>query len=130
MKETAPGSGIVILVILLSFTVMVLALPAAGQDPDHERFMVNTPPVIAVNQTAVNESALDPYRKPPEPVTVFRAEVSETSLPGPRYMAYGPSVIGLSLSPEIFSALVAILSGLIAGWCIVTIGRWGEERRV
>ena len=75
------------------------------------------------NWSGLNETALSPYYAPAEPVTVFHADVNTTSLPGPRYMAFGPSAIDLSLPPVVFSILVVLAAIICATWSIHVIGK-------
>ena len=50
----------------------------------------------------------------PVPVTIYRFELDQTSLPGPRYMAYGPSTIALAFDPLII-ALLIVIGAIITG---------------
>jgi hypothetical protein len=129
LEQRASGIGIVLLVFLLGMAVIAPALPAYGfdQDPGYHAGIGN-PEIVTINQSEINETALEKYLRSPEPVTVLHAEVREKSLPGPRYMAFGPSVIDISMNPEIFCAFVVMVALCIAFWCIQAIGRWGEER--
>lgn len=131
MKQRAPGIRTAVVVILLGITVMISAIPAAAGDADSGyHASITVPEISAINQSAINETAAEEFQKTPEPVTIFKAEVSETALPGPRYMAFGPSVIGISISPVILSALIVLVFIGIAAWCIRTCSRRendGEE---
>jgi len=106
--------------------VIIPATPAAG-GPAGGNTAIPDQGFTPVNHTAINESALRQYREPPQPVTVFHVEVSETSLPGPRYMAFGPSIIDISLDPVFFSILAILVSLAGTVWCITIIGRWGRK---
>lgn len=129
MKKRFSGKGIVLLVFLVGIAVLIPATPASGfeQDPGYHAGISN-PEIVTINQSGINESALEKNQKSSEPVTVFHAEVRETSLPGPRYMAFGPSIIDISMSPEIFCAFIVLVSFCITVWCIQAIGRWGTGR--
>jgi hypothetical protein len=110
--------------ILLVAVLMPFAL-AAGFDNDSRFTPVFTnPELVQTNNSGINETALQPFNKGPGPFTIFKTEVSDTALPGPRYMAFGPSVIGISVSPVIVSALIVLVFLGIAAWCIRnSIGR-------
>jgi hypothetical protein len=109
---------------------MVPAIPAVGIEPDSGyHASITVPEIPAINRSEINETAAEDFRKSPEPVTIFKAEVSETALPGPRYMAFGPSVIGISVSPIILSALIVLVFLGIAAWCIRTCSRREYERK-
>jgi hypothetical protein len=119
MGEMTSGFGYRIPAAILIIAVLVPVALAAEVDND-SRFppVFTNPELVQINNSAMNETALQPFSKEPEPVTVFKAEVRDTALPGPRYMAFGPSVIGISISPVIISALVVLLFLGIAAWCI------------
>ncbi len=128
MKRQATGRCIVFLGFLFAIAVLVTAIPAAGIEQDHQyKGVISNPEIPEINQSEINETALEKYEKTPEPVTIFKAEVSETSLPGPRYMAFGPSFIGISVDPVGLSALFILLSFVLAAGCIRAIGRWGRD---
>ena len=86
-----------------------------------------------LNLTAINGSI--PGGSPqkviatPTPVTLLHLELNETSLPGPRYMAFGPSMIDISVPPALFGLL--LLFGLLA---VEAVAAWyllreeGENR--
>jgi len=66
-------------------------------------------------------------RPSPTPVTIFRAELNQSILPGPRYMAFGPSVIEISIDPRILAtAFAAVLTGLVI-WFVTVRKRNREE---
>ncbi len=61
-------------------------------------------------------------------MTIYRFELDQISLPGPRYMAYGPSVITLEVDPRLFAVLIAICA-IFAGVCYL-LQRKEEEEKV
>jgi hypothetical protein len=68
------------------------------------------------NGALPNASFQREHRTAPAPITIYRFELDQTSLPGPRDMAYGPSVI----SPEVDSRLPAVLIAI----CAIFAGVW------
>ncbi|HTY52749.1 MAG TPA: hypothetical protein VMB35_06100 [Methanomicrobiales archaeon] len=86
-----------------------------------------------LNLTAINGSVQGgspPARVAPvpAPVTLLHLELNETSLPGPRYMAFGPSMIDISVPPALFGLL--LLSGLLAVEAVAArylLGREGKN---
>jgi hypothetical protein len=110
-------------------TILISVNPVTGFGQD-----VRIPPVRIQYETGtgnlsgMNTSALEKFQVTPEPVTVMHAGVSESALPGPRYMAFGPSAIDISVSPLILSALVVTGFLGVAAWCIRS-GRSREEKR-
>ena len=53
-------------------------------------------------------------------ITLFRAEWNETSLPGPRYMAYGPSVIAVTVDPLLLGVILATVALCGVAWHILS----------
>lgn len=127
MEQCVSGWGIALLVFLSGIAIIMPAIPAAGIDhnPWYQAGS-NNPEIGPINPTEINGTALESYRNPPGPVTLFHAEVRETSLPGPRYMAFGPSFVDITINPMVFGALVVLISLGIARGCIRAIGRWGK----
>lgn len=128
MQHRAFGRDIRILGLLFVIAVIVPAFSAAGveQDPRNQPATL-TMEIYEINQSEINETALVEYKKNPEPITVFEVGVSGTALPGPRYMAFGPSVIGISIRPDVLGALFLLLSFALAAAGIRAIGRWGRN---
>lgn len=128
MKDRATDRVITFLGLLFAIAVMVPALPAIGiEDDDRYQPAALTTEILEINLSEINETALVKYETTKEPITVFRVGVSETVLPGPRYMAFGPSVIGISISPDIFGGVIVLLSFALAAAGIRAIGRWGRN---
>ena len=55
----------------------------------------------------------------PTPVTLFRAELNRTELPGPRYMAFGPGVIAVSIDPRLLAVIFAATLAALVIWLLV-----------
>jgi len=127
LKQCVSEWGIALLVFLSGIAIIMPAIPAAGIDhnPWYQAGS-NNPEIAPVSPTEINGTALESYRNPPGPVTLFHAEVRETSLPGPRYMAFGPSFVDITINPMVFGAFFLLVSLGAAGWCIRAIGRWGK----
>jgi len=68
------------------------------------------------NGTLPNASFQREHRTGPAPITIYRFEPDQTSLPGPRDMAYGPSVISLEVDLRLLAVLIAICA-IFAGIC-------------
>ncbi|HII98360.1 MAG TPA: hypothetical protein HA272_03660 [Methanoregula sp.] len=128
VKDRATDRGIIFLGFLLAIAVMVPAVPAIGiEEDDRYQPAALTTEIPEINLSEINETALVKYEPTKEPITVFRVGVSETILPGPRYMAFGPSVIGISVSPDIFGGVIVLLSFALAAAGIWAIGQWGRN---
>lgn len=103
---------------VLLLTVLVQPMPAAGpQDVPYQTVAI--PEITGGPGAALNGTALEPFQATPAPVRVIHLEVSETSLPGPRYMAFGPSAIDVSIPPVFFVVLVVLGLGCIGAWGLV-----------
>ncbi len=68
------------------------------------------------NGTLPNASFQRESETAPAPVTIYNFELGQTSLPGPRYMAYGPSTIALAIDLRIIAVLIAIGAIIIGVW--------------
>lgn len=55
----------------------------------------------------------------PATMTIYRFELDQISLPGPRYMAYGPSVITLEVDPRHLAVLIAICAIFAGVWYLL-----------
>jgi hypothetical protein len=119
--------GTILVAAVLVTTAFAPAALAAGMDNVSPAFIAN-PDIPMINSSSINETALAPYHATPEPVIIFKTGVSDTSLPGPRYMAFGPSVIGISVSPVILSTLIVLAFLGIAAWGIRNCSRRDDER--
>lgn len=93
---------------IIAILIILAPAGAAGAD-DRIRTGIPVPDAVLANHTGINTTSLEEYHKTPEPVTVMHAEVSDSSLPGPRYMGFGPSSIGVSVSPVVLSALIVLV---------------------
>ena len=104
--------GVVIL-ITISLMAALLLVPAIHAEPQNQYGYMGNGLVDALNKgnfTQWNASRLVEYHQYIQPVTLFRAELNETSLPGPRYMAFGPSVISLSIDPLLLVILITVVA--------------------
>ena len=87
------------------------------------------PTIAEMESSSLNETALASYQDTPAPVTIFQAGVQESSLPGPRYMAFGPSTIGISLHPMLFSLLIVLGIAALAFLVVRSRGRGGKSEK-
>ena len=61
------------------------------------------------------------------PVTLFRAELNQTELPGPRYMAFDPGVIAVSIDPRLLAVIFAATLAVLVIWLLVVRKKSGGE---
>jgi len=129
VKGRLPGVFAAIFVLVILASAVAPALAAGDGGPWFGPGTMGR----GLNLTAINGSirgGSPPARvaQTPAPVTVLHLELNETSLPGPRYMAFGPSMIDISVPPALFGLL--LLSGLlaveaVAAWYL--LGREGKN---
>jgi hypothetical protein len=108
---------------LLMLVFLALPIPAAaGTGPQYMEIPVYQAPNLTVaNSSIPNSSHLFPLPPTLRPITLLHLELNETTPSGVRYMAFGPKVIDVSVSP----ILLVVLAGL-AG---MAIGAWYLLRR-
>jgi hypothetical protein len=107
----------VVILVALSLAALAFLAPAtnAGNPKDtQDVFLSKIPDLNATNGSVANISTLTGFQDTLMPVTLFRFELNDTKLPGPRYMAYGPSTIAFSLHPVLLVLLIITL-GIITG---------------
>lgn len=119
LQQRVDRSGGRALVFIVMFLIMVIPVIGTGQY-DGIQSGIEPREIVLGNHTEINSTIPDKFPAAPDPVTVIHVEVSETSLPGPRYMAFGPSVIDISTSPAIIGGIVVLVFIGIAAWCIRT----------
>ena len=108
MAGRAENARGVLPVLLLACAFIVTAVSAAG--PDNATTMKTPGPDLNVTNRSFTDAAwIRGYGVTPTPITIFRAEVTAKTLPGPRYMAFGPSVISLSVDPRLLAVCFAVV---------------------
>ena len=70
------------------------------------------------------------YGANPTPVTIYHFELEETSLPGPREMAYGPRLIALAMDPRLIAVLVAGCAIIAGAWYLLPRRKEDEEQEL
>ncbi|HEX3001171.1 MAG TPA: hypothetical protein VHN82_02205 [Methanoregula sp.] len=110
---TRSGHGVKILLSLvlawsLAVPVVVSAGPNAAPRTNFSGLDQN------ITNASFERAAAGVFVASPTPVEVFRAELNQSSLPGSRYMGFGPSILGLSIDPRLLALGFAIvLIGLV-----------------
>jgi hypothetical protein len=114
-------TGVVIL-ITVSLTATLFLVPAIHAEPQNQSGYTGSDLIDALNKhnsTLWNTSHPVGNLKTLQPVTLFRAELNEIHLPGPRYMAFGPSVISLSIDPLLLAILITVVALSIGVWYVI-----------
>ena len=113
----ARHAGRGVLFLMLACSIAIVTVNAAVPDNGTMRQMPGTYFNITRHPFTGADMVRD-YAVTPTPVTIFRAELNVTTLPGPRYMAFGPSLIGLAIDPRMIAVTFAVvLVGLVV-WFI------------
>ena len=116
--------------ILISLVLVSLLVPAALAAEGYANHFGTLTPAPDLNDTGVsvtNMTVPPEYQSTLPPVSVFRVEVTASSLPGPRDMAYGPSVIGFSMDPISLAMIILIIAVIAAGLYIYSRKRNKEN---
>ena len=126
MKSRVRRTGISTVISLVVAGLALAAIPlGAGASP-----MGMVPPLeTPLNLTAINSSLPNgtlpaTFTPAPTPITLVHLVLNQTSLPGERYMAFGPSVFDVSLSPILLVILVAGIGVAGGAWYF-----FGRRRR-
>jgi len=99
--------------LMLICCIAVPAVVSAGPDTGSIRLAPDLDLNIS-NTSFTNPDRAGDYAVGPTPVDIFRTELNQSTLPGPRYMGFGPSTIGISIDPRLLAICFAIvLIGLV-----------------
>ena len=131
MGMRGPWTGVIFL-ITVSLAAVFLIVPAIHAEPQNQSGHTGSDLIDALNKdnsSLWGRSHPVEYQKTLQPVTLFRAELNETHLPGSRYMAFGPSVIGLTLDPVSLVILITVAALSVGVWYVARHTRddEGEE---
>jgi len=105
----------VILLLLCSFVVPACAIPAPN---DSSMMVTQGVSTNITNLSFTRQGEITEFTVTPTPIDLFRAELDEETLPGPRYMAFGPSVIGISIDPRLLAVCFAIALIALVIWFV------------
>ncbi|MCK9632482.1 MAG: hypothetical protein M0R30_12695 [Methanoregula sp.] len=115
------------LLLLLVCSVAVTIVAAAG--PGNMSIAIAPEPDLNVTNYSFSDTELtEDIVITPTPVTIIRAELTAETLPGPRYMAFGPSTIDLSIDPRLLAVCFAIVIAGIVVWFVIRRKRGGNNR--
>jgi hypothetical protein len=104
--------------IIISLVLVCGMIPVALASDDADRIstLMPVPDLNRTGTSLANMSVPPGYQSTHAPLAVLKVEVTASSLPGPRDMAYGPSVIGLSLDPISIAAVIAVFVIIAGGY--------------
>ena len=126
VRERRKGIGIATLASLVVAGLIIPSITlAANVSPQRmDDFLETTLNLTAINSSLPNGTLPATFTPAPTPITLLHLVLNQTSLPGEWYMAFGPSVFDISISP--------ILLVLFVGGIGVAGGAWyffGRRRR-
>lgn len=126
------GQGAAVLIIASLVAAGVFFVPAIHAADNRRHFIDNGSMYPSLNYTLhngtlPNTSIQREHGAAPAPITIYHFELDQTSLPGPRYMAYGPSVIALAIDPWLLAVLIAIGAIIAGAWYLLP--RKGEDEK-
>jgi hypothetical protein len=119
--------------IIASLVATALLVPAIPATDDHRHPLDNHSLYLSLNNSLQNKTLPDAsfqreHRTAPSSITVYRFELDQASLPGPRYMAYGPNVISLEVDSRLLAVLITICAIFAGVWYLLQ--RKGEVEKV
>jgi len=115
--------GFLFLLLVCSAAVTVVAAAGPG---NVSMTIAQGPDLNVTNHSFTDTEILKNYAATPTPITIIKAELTAETLSGPRYMAFGPSSIGISIDPRLLAVCFAIVLVCIVAWFIVMRKR-GED---
>ncbi len=110
------------ILVIATLAKVLFVMPGIHAEPLNQSMRSGSNFVDALNAnnaSSWNISLPIHYQENVKPVTLFKAEWNETHLPGPRYMAFGPSVIAVTIDPLLLVIILAttVLCGI--AWYIL-----------
>jgi hypothetical protein len=112
--------------LLLASCIIALSGPAMASDIQQYGWVPpKTPDLTGYNATLLNATPAVP-QPTLAPVTLLHLELNETTPSGVRYMAFGPKVIEVALSPVLLGLIVVLIAGAGGAWYILGRRRGGD----
>ena len=104
-----------ILISLILASLLVTAALAAEGNANQKSTLAPVPDLNGTGVSLANMTVPAEYQSTLAPVSVFKVEVTASALPGPRDMAYGPSVIGIAMDPISLAIVILIIAVIAVG---------------
>lgn len=105
------------IIVLLSLT-LCLFMPPVTAGENVATLITPAPDLNITNYSIGTDGRSGDFIPGPTPITILRVELNQSTLPGPRDMGYGPSVIDLTVSPQILAVIFIIILIGLAVWMI------------
>jgi hypothetical protein len=128
MKE---GKRYAAILIAMLATVGILCMPAVPAAEIQGQMMDENSPSLDYslhNGTLPNASMQERYGANPTPVTIYHFELEDTSMPGPREMAFGPRLIALAMDPMLIAVLIAGCAIIAGAWYLLPRRKEDKEQ--
>ena len=114
---------------LASLVVTCLAIPSVAlaggaSPPAADEFLGKPINVSGINSALPNGTLPVTFTPAQTPITLVHLVLNQTSLPGERYMAFGPSVIDISIDPVLLTLLVGGIVAAAGAWYV-----FGRDRK-
>ncbi len=119
MRDRWNRVGILVIAALVTVLIVMPGIHAAPLNQSMRMGSDFVDALTANNASTWNISHPIQHQENVKPITLFRAEWNETSLPGPRYMAYGPSVIAMTIDPLLLVIILATVALCGVTWYIL-----------
>lgn len=129
MPSASTRARQVFFLILLLFVTGFIIIPVdAGSGPEGSCIAAPGSNNSCIANLTFNVSqSISEFEPGPTPVELFHAELDQAALPGPRYMAFGPSVIALSIDPRLLAACFAVALIALVIWFVSFRDRDGDQ---
>jgi hypothetical protein len=126
VRDRRKGIGIATLASLVVAGLIIPSITlAANVSPQRmDDFLETTLNLTAINSSLPNGTLPATFTPAPTPITLLHLILNQTSLPGERYMAFGPSVIEVAVSPILLVFLVGGVGAAAGAWYI-----FGKKRK-
>ena len=110
-NRTAHTAISIILFLVLAGSLLILTVAA------RDDMSMQISPGYSLNSTnhsITTDRQTGDFVAGPTPVTILRVELNQSTLPGPRDMGFGPSIIDLSIPPLLLAMIfMLILMGIV-----------------
>jgi|GEM_PF-3238081 len=112
---TSSSEGCTVLFLLLAISLIVLPITARENGP----ILTPAPELNITNFSAGADMQPGDFAAGPTPITILHVELNQSTLPGPRDMGYGPSVIDLTIAPPLLAVIFVIILIGLGGWVVL-----------
>ena len=109
--------------VITGLAIPSIALAAGATLPAADEFLGKPINVTEINGALPNGTLPATFTPAPTPITLVHLVLNQTSLPGERYMAFGPSVLDISIDPVLLTLIVGGIGVAAGAWYVFGRGR-------